>query len=145
MNEDKGPYADIIQLPHHQATNRPHMSMLNRAAQFSPYAALVGFDSIIAETGRLTDRKIELDESEKALIDRKLLLINDAIQDGDHPTISVSYFVKDPLKGGGSYEDYTGRVRKIDGIERMIVFLAENGRSYGKTVLIDTIIGLQSV
>ena len=80
MNENKSPYADIIQLPHHQATNHPHMSMLNRAAQFSPYAALVGFDGVIAETGRLTDRKVELPENEKALIDRKLVLINDFIQ-----------------------------------------------------------------
>ena len=139
MNENKSPYADIIQLPHHQATNHPHMSMLNRAAQFSPYAALVGFDGVIAETGRLTDRKVELPENEKALIDRKLVLINDVIQYGDHPSITVTYFVKDPLKGGGSYEDYTGKVRKIDSIDRTLVFLAKNGRSSGKTIPVDDI------
>lgn len=62
---EKHPYADIIHLPHHKAANRPHMSMYDRAAQFSPFAALSGFDGVIAETGRLTDRKVELSESEK--------------------------------------------------------------------------------
>lgn len=80
MNNEKNPYADIMHLPHHQAANRPHMSLLNRAAQFSPYAALVGFDGVIAETGRLTDRKVELSESEKIMMDQKLTLINDVIQ-----------------------------------------------------------------
>ena len=121
------------------------MSMLNRAAQFSPYAALVGFDGVIAETGRLTDRKIELDESEKALIDRKLSLINDAIQDGHHPTITVTFFVKDSLKEGGTYAEYTGIVCMIDGVARTIVFLAANRRSSGKTIPIDTISKLHSI
>ena len=63
MDMEKNPYADIIHLPHHKAVNRPHMSMYDRAAQFSPFAALSGFDGVIAETGRLTDRKIEFSES----------------------------------------------------------------------------------
>ena len=65
MDIEKNPYADIIHLPHHKAPNRPHTSMYDRAAQFSPFAALTGFEGVIAETGRLTDRKIELSESEK--------------------------------------------------------------------------------
>lgn len=76
------PYSDIIHLPHHKS-NRPHMSMYDRAAQFSPFAALVGFDGVIAETGRLTDRKIELSESDKILLDQKLTLIDDVIQDSN--------------------------------------------------------------
>ena len=139
MNEEKNPYADIINLPHHQAANRPHMSMLNRAAQFSPYAALVGFDGVIAETGRLTDRKVELSESDKILMDQKLKLINDVIQDGHHPMVTVVFFVKDSHKAGGAYEEYTGSVRKIDEVERSIVFLAANGRSSGKIIPIDDI------
>lgn len=82
MPERKNPYADILALPHHQAENRPHMSMHDRAAQFSPFAALTGFDGVIAETGRMTDRKIELSESQKLLLDQKLTLIDDVIQDG---------------------------------------------------------------
>lgn len=139
MMSERNPYADIIHLPHHQAVNRPHMSLLNRAAQFSPYAALVGFDGVIAEAGRITDLKVELSESEKILMDQKLTLINDVIQDGHHPTITVTFFVKDSFKEGGAYEEYTGKVRKIDGFERSIVFLAANGRSNGKTIPVDDI------
>ena len=89
MLERKNPYADILALPHHQAENRPHMSMHDRAAQFSPFAALTGFDGVIAETGRVTDRKIELSESQKLLLDQKLTLIDDVIQDGYHPVVTV--------------------------------------------------------
>ena len=139
MDVEKNPYADIIHLPHHKAANRPHMSLYDRAAQFSPFAALTGFDGVIAETARLTDRKVELSESEKILLDQKLTLIDDVIQDKHYPEISVVYFVPDYLKEGGEYEEYTGQVRKIDPIERTVVFLADNGRSAGKKVLIDDV------
>lgn len=139
MPNENNPYADIIHLPHHKASTRPHMSMYDRAAQFSPFAALTGFDGVIAETGRLTDRKIELSESEKILLDQKLTLIDDVIQDKHQPEITVIYFVPDYLKEGGEYEEYTGQVRKIDPIERTVVFLAANGRSAGKTIRIDDI------
>ena len=65
MAEQKHPYADILSLPHHKAFNRPQMSMYDRAAQFSPFAALTGFEGVIAETGRLTEQKAELSENEK--------------------------------------------------------------------------------
>ena len=139
MDTEKNPYTDIIHLPHHKAPNRPHMSMHDRAAQFSPFAALTGFEGVIAETGRLTDRKIELSESEKVLLDQKLTLIDDVIQDKHHPEITVVYFVPDYLKEGGEYEEYTGKVRHIDTVERSVVFLAANGRSAGKTIRIDDI------
>lgn len=139
MDIEKNPYADIIRLPHHKAPNRPHMSMYDRAAQFSPFAALTGFEGVIAETGRLTDRKVELPESEKVLLDQKLTLIDDVIQDKHHPEITVVYFVPDYLKEGGEYEEYIGKVRHIDTVERSVVFLAANGRSSGKTIKIDDI------
>lgn len=139
MDIEKNPYSDIIHLPHHKAPNRPHMSMYDRAAQFSPFAALTGFDGVIAETGRLTDRKIELSESEKILLDQKLTLIDDVIQDKHHPEITVVYFVPDYLKEGGEYKEFSGRVRNIDTVERTVVFLAANGRSAGKTVRINDI------
>jgi len=94
---------------------------------------------VIAETARLTDRKVELSESEKILLDQKLTLIDDVIQDKHHPEISIVYFVPDYLKEGGEYEEYTGLVRKIDPIERTVVFLAANGRSSGKTIRVDDI------
>ena len=115
------------------------MSSYDRAAQFSPFAALSGFDGIIAETGRLTDRRIELSESERALLDQKLTLIDDVIQDGYHPEITVEYYVADQRKDGGEYREYTGKVRQIDAVARTIVFLAENGRSAGKTISVEEI------
>ena len=139
MTEEKNPYAELVHLPHHQSKTHPPMSMHSRAAQFSPYAALVGFDAVIAETGRLTDRKMELSETDKEFIDRKLTLIDEAVRDGQHPEITLRYFVPDPLKDGGAYEEYTGAVRQIDPVEGTIVFLAENGRSKGRTVRIEDV------
>lgn len=136
---ERNPYADILHLPHHQATDRRHMSMHDRAAQFSPFAALTGFDGVIAETGRLTDHKIELSESEKVLLDQKLTLIDEAICAGQHPEITLLYFTPDARKTGGSYQEYTGSVRQIDPIERTIVFLADNRRSAGKRIEIDDV------
>ena len=103
MPEQKTPYAEILTLPHHKAANRPHMSMHDRAAQFSPFAALTGFDGVIAETGRRTDLKIELSERQMTLLNQKLNLIDDAVQDGYHPMVTVVYFVPDAKKDGGSY------------------------------------------
>ena len=136
----KSKYADIIALPHHKAVNRKHMSMLERAAQFSPYAALVGFDGVIAETGRLTDRKIELSDAEKAVLDRKLAVLEEILKNNcganrpqytdfpqctDLPLITVRYFVPDDLKAGGSYQQYTGRLKKIDRVQRVMIFVDE--------------------
>ena len=140
MPERKNPYADILALPHHQAENRPHMSMHDRAAQFSPFAALTGFDGVIAETGRITDRKIELSESQKLLLDQKLTLIDDVIQDGYHPVVTVVYFVPDALKAGGSYQEFIGKVRQVEPVERKLVFLADNNRSAGKEISIEDVL-----
>ena len=140
MMHEKNPYADILALPHHQAENRPHMSMHDRAAQFSPFAALTGFDGVIAETGRITDRKIELSESQKLLLDQKLTLIDDVIQDGYRPVVTVVYFVPDALKAGGSYRKFIGKVRQVESIERKLVFLAANERSGGKEISINSIL-----
>ena len=136
---EKNPYADILHLPHHQAADRKHMSMYDRAAQFSPFAALTGFDGVIAETGRLTDHRIELSESDKVLLDQKLTLIDEVIRAGQHPEITVLYFTPDTRKTGGAYQEHTGSVRQIDPIERTIVFLAGNGRSAGMTIAIDDV------
>ena len=139
MNDEQNPYMDIMHMPHHKAENRPHMSMHNRAAQFSPYAALSGFDGMIAETGRLTNRRIELSENEKERLNRKLVLVNEAIQDKAHPEITVIYFVPDFQKDGGAYETYAGKVRNIDPVIREVVFFAANGRSGGERIPIDDI------
>ena len=61
----KGPYDDIINLPHPVSKTHPRMSMIERAAQFSPFAALTGYGDVVKEAGRWTEQKIELDETEK--------------------------------------------------------------------------------
>ena len=140
MSEQKKPYEDILTLPHHKAANRPQMSMHDRAAQFAPFAALTGFDGVIAETGRMTEKKIELSDSEKLLLDQKLTLIDDAIQNGYAPLVTVVYFVPDTKKDGGSYQECTGKVRQVDRVERKLVFFAANERSAGKEIGIDAIL-----
>ena len=140
MMHEQNPYTDILMLPHHKAANRPHMSMHDRAAQFSPFAALTGFDGVIAETGRMTDQKIELSESQMTLLNQKLTLIDDVIQDGYHPMITAVYFVPDAKKDGGSYQEYTGKVRQVDSAERKLVFLADNNRSAGKEISIEDVL-----
>ena len=84
-------YEDIINLPHHVSSKRPQMSMLDRAAQFSPFAALTGYDDAIHETGRLTDEKIDLSEEEKEALDRKQQFLMERL--GGHPALTVTYFV----------------------------------------------------
>ena len=82
MTDNDFPYADILHLPHHRAAGRAHMSLHDRAAQFAPFAALTGFDGVIAETGRQTERRVELSESERALLDRRLVRIIESLQQG---------------------------------------------------------------
>lgn len=112
-------YDDIIDLPHHVSATRPQMSMINRAAQFSPFAALTGYDAAIKETGRLTDSRIELLEDDRASLDRKQQLLADRLS--DHPEVSMTYFIPDKRKSGGSYVTVTGIVKRIDEFQRTII------------------------
>ena len=115
------PYEDIINLPHPTSTKHPRMSMINRAAQFSPFAALSGFEDAIHETARLTGRKIELDENAKAILDEKLRFLAETVE--DHPRAAVTYFLADKKKSGGEYITATGNVKKIDSVQREVVML----------------------
>ncbi|MDO4339880.1 MAG: hypothetical protein Q4C91_17590 [Eubacteriales bacterium] len=134
-------YDDMLDLPHHQSSTRPHMSMANRAAQFSPFAALTGFDDKVMETARLTDEKIELSDTEKERLDKKLRFLSNHLD--EHPTVSVTYFVPDAKKAGGAYTTNTGIVKRIDTVEQKIIFYAENMISDGWSVSIDTIVEIE--
>ena len=123
-------YNDIIDLPHHVSATRPQMSMMDRAAQFSPFAALTGYDAAIKETARLTDQKIELDE-----INGKIQLIAEHL--GEDFEVVITYFQPDGKKAGGAYVDALGVVKKIDEYERMIVFRE------GRKVSIDDILEIK--
>ena len=111
-------YEDIINLPHHTSTKHPRMTKSARAAQFSPFAALTGYDAAIKETGRLTDKKIELTEEEKLILNNKLLTINNNLK--NNPKVNITYFERDKTKEGGKYLSYTGTIKKIDMIELAI-------------------------
>ena len=94
------------------------MSLHDRAAQFSPFAALTGHSAAIAETGRLTDSRITLDESEMARVDAELQHLQELLP--SRPTVSITYFVPDERKAGGSYQTITGEVKRIDTVSGTI-------------------------
>ncbi|MEG2923711.1 MAG: hypothetical protein RR848_04485 [Oscillospiraceae bacterium] len=111
-------YDDIINLPHHVSTAHPQMSILDRAAQFSPFAALTGYDDAVKETARLTDTRIELDEYKKTILNERLRLVADCIE--EYPEITITYYKPDSKKNGGAYITVTGCVKKIDDFEKTV-------------------------
>lgn len=121
----KDSYDDIINLPHHISLKRPQMPMHDRAAQFSPFAALTGYDEAIKEEGRLTSGRIELGEYETELLDRSLRDILEHID--ERPYISVIYFEPDERKSGGDYMEKSGRLKRIDEYERKLYFTDGTG------------------
>ena len=129
----KTPYDDIIGLPHHVSATHPQMPRENRAAQFSPFSALVGHDAIIKEAARVTDQKIELGEEAIAELDMKLNMLADMID--SRPMIAVTHFVPDDKKDGGSYVTITGAVKRIDEYERAVVMV--NGEKIGIENILD--------
>lgn len=110
-------YDDIIDLPRPKSKHEP-MPMSDRAAQFSPFAALTGYGDAIDETARLTDARIELSEEERAELDYKQQYLSTL----DSPTVTVTYFVPDERKIGGAYVTHTGVLKRVDEVERMVVF-----------------------
>lgn len=124
MDSKQTNYDDIIHLPHHVSKKHPQMSISDRAAQFAPFAALTGHGAAIKETARLTDARIELDESAKTILDEKLRIIQETLD--ERPEITVTYFQPDEKKAGGRYVSATGIVKKIDLYRRSV--LMEDGR-----------------
>lgn len=111
-------YDDIIELPHHVSSTRSRMSIIDRAAQFSPFAALTGHNEAVRETERLTDERIELDENKKTILNEKIQIIME--KQKEQPEITFTFFMPDSRKNGGKYVDITGVVKKIDEIERCV-------------------------
>ena len=114
-----GPYDDMLNLPHPTSRRHPRMSLSDRAAQFAPFAALSGHSAALVETARLTERRIELDEDVKAALDLKQQMLVDRID--EHPDVSVTWFQPDGKKDGGRYVTTTGRLKRIDEVERVLV------------------------
>ena len=135
-NDCSSKYKDIIDLPHHQSLRRPRMAMIDRAAQFSPFAALTGHNDAIIETARLTDRKIELDEGTKSIINEKIQMILDFLF--EKPTVTFTHFEPDIKKEGGTYLNTTGTVKRIDEFKREIIL------TDGRIILIEHIYDIES-
>lgn len=115
-----GKYDDIIHLPHPTSSRHPRMSLHDRAAQFSPFAALSGHDDAILETARLTDCKIEPSEDQKLELDRKMQALMPLLS--EHPELVITYYVPDFAKEGGAYVTFTGNLKKIDPIDHTLYF-----------------------
>lgn len=127
MNEK---YKDMLRLPHPVSAIHPKMSLQDRAAQFSPFAALTGYEDALKETARLTDHFVELDEDRKQEIDRQIGYLQQHMR--EELTIKITYFVPDTRKNGGAYNTLEGYVQKID----------ENSKSLriqGTEILVDKI------
>lgn len=129
-------YDDILHLPHPTSAKHPRMPVRDRAAIFSPFAALTGHGAAIVETARLTDRRIELDEDSKAVLDEKQRFL-ETIAD-QQPEVTVTWFQPDARKDGGCYVATTGNLKKTDGIERVMVLMD------GSRIPLDDIIGIES-
>lgn len=114
-------YDDLLNLPHHTSTVQPAMPIQNRAAQFAPFAALVGYDALIQETTRLTDQKAELDESVKAELNEKLRLLLELMP--QQPEVTITYFLPDSRKAGGAYRTTSGIVRKFLCSENLLLMM----------------------
>ena len=114
-----GKYDDILSLPHPTSPKHPRMSAMDRAAQFSPFAALTGYEETIEETGRLTQQPTELQEDAHAALDLRLQLLLEALSDG--PEVTVRYFSPDARKDGGSYVTAQGRLKAVDPLKRILL------------------------
>ena len=117
--DNKRGYDDIIELHCHKSDTRPHMSLYDRAAQFSPFSALTGYDEAVTETEILTDMKQELSEEVKAELDMKLSVLRKKIN--EQPEVKITYFVPDERKSGGKYVTEVTSIKKIDKVKRLIV------------------------
>lgn len=112
-------YTDIINLKR-PVSNHNHLSIESRASQFSPFAALTGYDSEVKETARITDKRIDIDDGLREMLNAKLNYLNDHIK--ENPNISITYFVKDPKKEGGKYLTKQGIIKRIDTVNEIIKF-----------------------
>ena len=128
-------YSDIINLSR-PVSKRPRMSLEQRSAQFAPFAALTGYEGQVKETARLTNKKIEINEELKEILNQKIQLIQKKIK--EQPQIEITYFIPDSKKEGGKYETVTNSVKKIDTYKGEIILID------GTTIAIDEIIDISS-
>ena len=131
---DEHKYDSIINLPRPVSKKHKPMAMIDRAAQFSPFAALTGYDDTVKETARLTDVELERDEDLMAVLNERTRILSE--WEYQYPEITVEYFVPDDKKCGGAYEKFSGMFKRIDMSDKTIVF------SDGTKIAIDRIYGI---
>lgn len=130
-------YEDMIELPRHVSAVHPAMDISERAAQFSAFAALTGYEEAVQETERLTEERVELDEEVKYAINEKLLALKTRLaESGKSQETAITYFVPDERKSGGAYVTVTGAVKKIDAYRQVAVM------EDGSRIPIDDIVGI---
>ena len=143
---DFSKYEDMLYLKRPVSRNHPPMDLKDRAAQFSPFAALTGYDDAVKETARQTEQRRELDEYEKAALDEQLRELEAQLQNLENgknqaaPRVTVTCFIPDEYKAGGAYRTFTAAVKKIDHDRRGIIL--KNGTQEGECVLLDDILKL---
>ncbi|MBR6430924.1 MAG: hypothetical protein IKS27_06895 [Oscillospiraceae bacterium] len=120
MSDAREKYSDIIDLPHHVSPSRPQMPLQNRAAQFSPFAALTGYEELIEESARMTEQYRTPDETALEELNAKMVCLRRILD--QRPEVTVTYFKPDDWKAGGAYLEKTGQLALIDPQERVIAF-----------------------
>ena len=133
---EKFPYEDIINLPPHISKKHPQPTMMDRAARFAPFAAITGYEEMVLEEARITEERIDLDEGTLSILNEKLNMIQEFID--EKPEIKITYFEPDKKKSGGAYIDITGTVKRIDEYEHLVIM------TDGKKIRVEDIYDLES-
>ena len=136
MDEVMKKYGDILDHPRYVSPTRRPMSMLDRAAQFSPFAALTGFEGQIGETARFTEEKPELSEEAQANIGQTL---SEICFKGLPREVKLTVFIPDGRKNGGSIETDVVTVKKADPAAGTLTLVS------GKTVRFTDILEIADV
>ena len=133
---ERFPYEDIVDLPHHVSRKHPQPTMADRAARFAPFAAITGYEEMVLEEARITEERIDLDEGTLSILNEKLNMIQEFID--EEPEVTITYFEPDKKKSGGVYIDITGTVKRIDEYECLVIM------TDGKKIRIEDIYSLES-
>ena len=130
------PYEDIVNLPRHISKIHPQATMADRAARFSPFAAISGYEDMVKEAARVTEERIDITDATKELLNEKLNMIIEFLDEA--PEVTITYFEPDKKKDGGAYISITGTVKRIDEYERIVLM------SDDKKIRIDEIYAIES-
>lgn len=133
---EKFPYEDIVNLPPHISKRYPQPSMMDRAARFAPFAAITGYEEMVLEEARVTEERVDLDEGALSLLNEKLNMIQEFLD--EEPEVTIMYFEPDKKKTGGAYVNIAGIVKRIDEYEHLVIM------TDGKKIRIEDIFALES-